>query len=205
MIHSTSIPFFKAQGSGNDFVILDNRNLRVPEQDMADWARKLCRRAFGIGADGLILLDNAPDGADADYIWHFYNADGSRAEMCGNGSRCATRLAVELGMAEAEHVLGTDAGTVRAQVFADEDEVRVQLTPIEGLALDLGLTGPEGKPVHFANTGVPHAVVVVDDLQGVDIAKAGSELRYHDHFAPAGTNANFIQVVDRTHLQLRTY
>jgi diaminopimelate epimerase len=205
MIHSTSIPFFKAQGSGNDFVILDNRNLRVPEQDMADWARKLCRRAFGIGADGLILLDNAPDEADADYIWHFYNADGSRAEMCGNGSRCATRLAVELGMAEAEHVLGTDAGTVRAQVFADEDEVRVQLTPIEGLALDLGLTGPEGKPVHFANTGVPHAVVVVDDLQGVDIAKAGSELRYHDHFAPAGTNANFIQVVDRTHLQLRTY
>ena len=205
MTHKTSIPFFKAQGSGNDFVLLDNRELQVPEQDMAQWARKLCKRAFGIGADGLILLDNAPEGSEADYIWHFYNADGSRAEMCGNGSRCATRLALELGMAGPEHVLGTDAGTVRAEVFADQDEVRVQLTPIEGLNLELPLTGPEGKPVRFANTGVPHAVTIVDDVKAVDIKQAGSEQRYHDHFAPAGTNANFVQVVDRTHLLLRTY
>ncbi|MEG6550922.1 diaminopimelate epimerase, partial [Desulfocurvibacter africanus] len=103
------MPFVKMQGSGNDFVVIDNRDRRVPEEAMADWAKAVCRRAFGIGADGIFFLENPPaDRPGVDFIWHFYNADGSRAEMCGNGSRCAARLAYLLGMAPAHHVIGTD-------------------------------------------------------------------------------------------------
>ena len=122
------IAFTKMHGSGNHFVLLDNRSLRAPRADMAEWARRICAPGFGVGADGLIFLDLAPAGSGADTMWHFYNADGSRAEMCGNGSRCAARLAMELGMAGPRHVLLTDAGPIHAAVDPDSDQVKVQLT-----------------------------------------------------------------------------
>ncbi len=203
---AAAVPFFKMQGSGNDFVVIDNRDAGVAVEDMASWAMALCRRAFGVGADGLFFLENADDRTDVDFKWHFYNADGSRAEMCGNGSRCAARLAYELKMAPAEHSIGTDAGVVRARVLPELGQVKVQLTdPVdERLNIELGLSD-DLNIGHFVNTGVPHTVVFTDDVEDVDIESMGRTLRFHEEFAPSGTNANFAQVVDREHILLRTY
>ncbi len=197
---------YKMQGSGNDFILIDNTESRVPQKAMAEWAQKICRRAFGAGADGLIFLDEAPADSEVDYIWHFYNADGSRAEMCGNGSRCAARLAYELELAGRTHVLGTDAGPVRAEVLPETDEAKVQLTaPIDlKTSMTLSAAGRE-LTVHHVNTGVPHVVQVVDDVDSVDLATIAPALRYHDAFAPAGGNVNFIQVTGPDTIRLRTY
>jgi diaminopimelate epimerase len=208
MASGFDVPFYKMHGSGNDFVLVDNRLLRLPVTRMAEWAKGICRRAFGIGADGLIFLD-LPRSREqgVDYVWHFYNADGSRAEMCGNGSRCAAFLAHSLGMAPAEHVIGTDAGPIRARVLSDLAQVRVQLTPAHGLKIGMEVALEKGGhlPIHFVNTGVPHAVVITADVAAVDVQGLGRELRFHPQFAPAGTNVNFIQVLDREHILLRTY
>lgn len=205
------VPFWKMQGCGNDFVVIDNRELKLPESVMPDWARSICRKAFGVGADGLILLDHALPGSGVDYRWHFYNADGSRAEMCGNGSRCATSLAHWLDMAPARHALGTDAGPVRAEVFPEQGpglcEVKVQLTTPKDLQLNLELTfAGEQYMVHFVNTGVPHAVVFPSGEPHLfDVKKMGRALRTHGHFQPAGTNANFAWVIGPDKIKLRTY
>lgn len=204
-----SVPFYKMQGCGNDFVVIDNRELGVPESQMAEWARKICARAFGVYADGLYFIDNAPEDSGLDYRWHFYNSDGSRAEMCGNASRCMGRLAFELGIAPQEHTFGTDAGPIKAAVITEGDkagEVKVQLTSPKETSLSNELT-VDGRPmtVHFTDTGVPHAVVFVDDVESLDIKRLGAAIRYHEHFAPAGTNANFAQVIDKKTMLLRTY
>lgn len=201
---------FKMQGSGNDFIIVDNRELRLVPVEMPNWARALCRRAFGVGADGLIFLDTAPDHPGVDYVWHFFNADGSRAEMCGNGSRCAAKLAVELGLAGRRHVLGTDAGPIKAEVLPDQDLVTVQLTPFHDLQPNLHLTFPNDSQessweAHFVNTGVPHLVIFSPDVNSLDVQDLGRRFRNHPRFAPGGTNVNFVQVMDRENLLLRTY
>jgi diaminopimelate epimerase len=140
--------FYKMQGSGNDFIIVDNRAAAISPADMPRWAKTLCPHAFSIGADGIIFLE-MDDSGQAATRWHFFNADGSRAEMCGNGSRCATLLAHMLGMAPAEHLMLTDAGTVHAQVFREAGEVEVQLTPARDLALNFPsiLAANPGRPI----------------------------------------------------------
>ena len=205
-LNNNIVAFHKLHGCGNDFVFIDNRTLGVAEKEMARWAAAVCPRAFGVGADGLVFLESPPPDAEADYIWHFFNADGSRAEMCGNASRCAARLAVELGFAGEEHVLGTDAGPVRAVVTPGSEMVTVEL-PLPGetrLNLSLEVDGVE-MTTHFTTMGVPHAVSIHEDVASVDIARFGPGLRHHPSFAPAGTNANFIQIKDRQNILLRTY
>jgi diaminopimelate epimerase len=206
-----TIEFHKMHGCGNDFVLIDNRSPAVPVERMSHWAKAVCPRSFSVGADGVIFLEPAPPSPGPepgpDYVWHFYNADGSRAEMCGNASRCAARLAVRLGLAGPSHVLGTDAGPIQAEV-RDDGTVKVQLTPPHGLQTGMSLALEQDRPeavVHFVNTGVPHAVVVVDDIAGADVQRLGPLLRYHERFLPAGANANFIQVLDRGRIELRTY
>jgi len=206
MTRYDTIPFHKMHGCGNDFALIDNRALAVPRELMVFWAKKICAPHFGVGADGLIFLEDAPVGlTDAAFVWHFFNADGSRAEMCGNASRCAAKLAVKLGLAGAEHVFGTDAGLIRARVL-DDGRVRVQLTPPKDIQthLDLDIKGQKHR-LHFANTGVPHAVLFLEDVSKVDIRELGPAIRYHKQFAPAGTNANFVQRIDSSKLKLRTY
>ena len=207
-IFGPSVPFYKMQGCGNDFVVVDNREAKVAEADMSKWAKALCARAFGVYADGLFFLDDTTEDG-LDYRWHFFNSDGSRAEMCGNASRCAGKLAHAIGLAPAEHTFGTDAGPISAQVLKDGPDagrVKVQLTPPKGLETDIQLE-IDGAPltVHFADTGVPHVVVFVDDIEALDIMDLGSKLRYHERFAPAGTNVNFAQVKDDNTMLLRTY
>ncbi|OIO02308.1 MAG: diaminopimelate epimerase [Desulfovibrionaceae bacterium CG1_02_65_16] len=200
------VPFYKLQGCGNDFVAIDNRVLRLPRELMAEWAKKICPHAFGVGADGLFFLELPAPGVAADYVWHFYNADGSRAEMCGNASRCVGRLAHALGLGGERHVLGSDAGPIAITVDVAAGQVKVQLTEPQALALNIPLS-VQGKETlaHFVNTGVPHTVILVDKVAEVDVASLGRAVRFHEHFAPAGTNVNFVQVVDRRHTLVRTY
>jgi diaminopimelate epimerase len=201
---AASVPFSKMQGSGNDFVLLLNDQLGLPPESMPDWARAICRRAFAVGADGLILLEAAPEEPGIDVRWHFFNNDGSRAEMCGNGARCAARLAFEAGLAPAAFTLGTDAGPVRAEVSPGTEVVKVQLTRPQGLktGLELELDDGERLTVHFVDTGVPHAVVFSDRD---DLTRLGPQLRFHQAFAPAGANVNLVQVRTRDSICLRTY
>jgi len=200
------VPFYKLQGCGNDFVAIDNRVLRLPRELMAEWARRICPRAFGVGADGLFFLELAAPGSGADVLWHFYNADGSRAEMCGNASRCAGRLSHALEIAGERHVLLTDAGPVAIAVDAGAGLVKVQLTAPRDMALHttLSVLGHD-TVVHFVNTGVPHAVILVDKAEVADVAGMGRAVRFHEHFAPAGANVNFVQMVDRGRTLMRTY
>ncbi len=204
--------FHKMQGSGNDFVLIDNRDLQLPRDAMPAWARAISPRALSVGADGVIFLEE-PGDRDADYIWHFYNADGSRPEMCGNASRCAARLALRLGLAGEAHVLGTDAGPIRAVVDEAAGRAKVALTPPRNMALNIALTFPSAtqlapRTVHFVDTGVPHVVIFTDeteDIAAMDIMTYGPALRYHERFAPAGTNANLAVVHGENTLTLRTY
>jgi len=208
MTTKQSITFYKMQGSGNDFVLLLNDSLQVPEKDMAEWARRICPRSFAVGADGLIFLEQRSRSGETQYQWHFFNADGSRAEMCGNGSRCAARLAFELGLAPASHAFDTDAGPVRAEVDPDTGLVKVQLTDYRDLQphMELSLEGDHGLvTVHAVNTGVPHAVYIADKAEAVDLKALGPRVRYHERFAPAGANLNVIEAFNDGSLYVRTY
>ncbi|MFP4213316.1 MAG: diaminopimelate epimerase [Desulfohalobiaceae bacterium] len=201
------VPFFKMQGSGNDFVLIQNDHLRLEPSSMPFWAQKICQRALGVGADGLILLQSAPREQGIDYRWHFFNSDGSRAEMCGNGSRCAAWLAYRLGLAGSSHVLGTDAGPVQAKVLPGKNQVQVQLTRPKDLCLRMELSIPGQGPlqVHYVDTGVPHAVHFSEDPSQLDIQELGPAIRYHPRFAPQGANVNLVGKTGPNQLYVRTY
>ncbi len=195
------IPFVKMQGSGNDFVLIDNRSHELDPEAIGDFIQRVCRRSQSVGADGLILLEES---ARADFRWHFFNADGGRAEMCGNGSRCAARLAHMWGMAPPKLTIETDAGIISAEV--NGRRVRVRLTepsPIDP-AVQIAMNGTDHR-LHFVNTGVPHAVEFVEDLEGCKVAEVGRFIRFHENFQPAGTNVNFVRPLDRSRVAIRTY
>jgi len=200
-----TVSFYKMHGSGNDFILFDNRSLNLPQEKMSSWARALCPRAFAVGADGMIFLDSTP-ADDLDFVWHFFNSDGSRAEMCGNGSRCASLLASKIGLAGRTQIFGTDAGPIKAMVL-ENDQIKVQLTPPKDLRLDISLLLEDGQEVniHYVNTGVPHVVVVCENVKKVDISRMGKAIRFHRNFSPLGTNVNFIQVTSKNFILLRTY
>lgn len=200
-----TVNFHKMQGCGNDFVAIDNRELGIPTEDMPKWAKQVCARAFGVGADGIFFLEDAPR-PEENYRWQFYNADGSRAEMCGNASRCAAKLAYLTGMAPKRHVLGTDAGPVQAEVLGEGERIRVKLGPAVAPELNIPLDiDGEKLSAHFTVAGVPHAVIIAPDAAAVDIKTLGPAVRYHSHFAPAGTNVNFLQLSEQGPHLLRTY
>jgi len=189
-------------GSGNDFVLIDNRDGNIPQKFFKELAQKLCRRHFGIGADGLILIDNS---TIADFKWHFFNADGSSAEMCGNGGRCAARFAYILGIAGKRLTFETLAGIIEAEI-KDDSRVKLQLTEPKELFLDIELELNDEKfLVHHINTGVPHVVVFCDNLKDIDVKRLGSIIRFHDKFSPNGANVNFVQKIGGDFLKVRTY
>ena len=201
------LAFTKMNGTGNDFILVDNRQAQVPPELMPLMAKALCRRGRSVGADGLILLSPS-DRVDEklgklDFYWDFFNADGSSAEMCGNGGRCAARFACDRGLAGRHMVFGTLAGAIRAWV--EGATVKREMVPPWGAYRDLVLEGPSGPvTLHGVNTGVPHAVVPVDDLDAAPVRELGRHLRYHHHFAPAGTNVNFMRA-QGGELWVRTY
>lgn len=202
MAISFPIPFVKMSGTGNDFIIIDHREPLIPREEQPEFARKVCRRMFSVGADGLILLENSDD---ADFSWQFYNADGSVAEMCGNGARCAARFAHTHGIAGRKMRFATLAGIISAEIAEEQEQVQVELTPPTEFREALSITlGGEERRFSALNTGVPHAVMFSEE-EDLPVKEWGRLVRYHDLFQPAGTNANFATLLDTGVLQVRTY
>jgi diaminopimelate epimerase len=201
---------YKMTGSGNDFVFVDGRvepvELWPPKR-----IRAYCRRRTGIGADGLVVLE--PGSEPGAVRFHFFNSDGGRAPMCGNGSLCATRLAAWLELAPADGmILETDAGAFRTRCVPGEAErAEIVLSDIPGLEapsielapgenhIRLGVIGMADLP------GIPHLVVLVDDVRAVNVAERGRALRYHEAIAPAGANVNFVSQAEGGGWTMRTY
>ena len=197
----TWIPFFKMSGSGNDFIVIDNRTPLVPEDRLAAFIRGVCRRKLSAGADGLILVENA-DGAD--FRWRFYNSDASPAEMCGNGARCVARFAFLNGIAGEKMTFLTAVGPVTARV--SDKRVKVNMPDPVDLRLSYPIQLANGPmTVSSVNTGVPHVVIPCPDVDAVDIVALGREIRHHDHYAPSGTNVNVICPGPDGSIAVRTY
>ncbi|UCG22200.1 MAG: diaminopimelate epimerase [Deltaproteobacteria bacterium] len=198
------IDFYKMSGSGNDFILIDNRATIIEPEVAPELARDLCRRKISVGADGLILIENDDE---VDFSWNFFNADGSRAEMCGNGGRCVARLANMLGICGSSLSFRTLAGIIRAEVSGSR--VKLQMTEPRDLKLDMELElNGQRFNTHFVNTGVPHTVFILDGpevLEQQEVVKQGRKVRFHSQFAPAGTNVNFVAVLNEQALALRTY
>lgn len=202
--------FSKLQGSGNDFVLIDNRDGKVYKfiekkgLRLKDFVVKVCALHTGVGADGLILIEE-PEDPSNHFKWQFFNSDGSVAEMCGNGSRCAVRFAYEMGIVGEEVRFETLAGVIKAWVLEGGKRVKVQLTKPHGyreVSLEV-----DGKLIKgsFINTGVPHFVAVVENLKELDVVKLGRAIRFHKEFEPKGTNVNFIEKLSERAIAIRTY
>lgn len=195
------IPFMKMSGSGNDFILIDHRKPLIGNDRMKEFARKVCQRRISVGADGLIFIEPSKK---ADFKWQFFNSDGSVAEMCGNGGRCAARFAYLKGITGPSLTFETLAGTLSAKVSGKR--VKLEMTKPHSLKLDESLL-IDGKKERLSsiNTGVPHVVKFVEDIEAVDIVHLGRAIRNHPHFAPAGTNANFVWLEKDSRLSIRTY
>ncbi|MDD5130243.1 MAG: diaminopimelate epimerase [Candidatus Omnitrophica bacterium] len=186
------LKFTKMVGSGNDFVVItDKLSGNLPEL-----VRALCDRKFGAGADGVLLLSKCKG---ADLKMRIFNADGSEAEMCGNGARCAAYFN---GKPKAR--LLTLAGVIDTQVRGNQ--VKVQLTTPKDIKLDIPLmTSDRLMKVNFINTGVPHAVIFVNGIEGINVKHIGYSIRNHKAFSPRGTNVNFVEEIGENTIRVRTY
>jgi diaminopimelate epimerase len=195
------IHFWKMNGSGNDFVLVDNRDGRIREAEMRTLVTRVCRRRESVGADGMIFV--IPSELH-DFGWRFFNADGSEAEMCGNGGRCVARFAHLNGIAGPKMTFDTLAGPISAEV--NGRIVKVLMPKPHGLRKDVELPLQQGW-IHadFVNTGVPHAVIQVKELSTHPVFEQGRFIRTHPIFAPAGTNADFMCVKGRDAIEVRTY
>lgn len=194
------LQFTKMNGAGNDFVVIDNRDLKT--NLTTEQIALLCDRHRGIGADGLLAVEPAENGAD--YKFRYYNADGGEAEMCGNGARCFGAYTARLSSPTKEIVtFETIAGTLSAELIGTN--VRIAMSDPFDLEMNTTVELEDLNQVHFVNTGVPHAVSFVDDLPALDVLTNGAAIRYHAHFAPNGTNANFAAVLADDHIAIRTY
>lgn len=186
-----NISFFKYQGTGNDFIMIDNRLETFPKKD-TKLIRFLCDRRFGIGGDGLILIESDKM---TDFRMVYYNSDGNESTMCGNGGRCIVAFAHQLGMIQNEtQFLATD-GVHRAMI--EKDQIALQM-------IDVDVITEKGKDV-FLNTGSPHHVIQVDHIDTLDVVKSGSAIRYSEMYQPDGTNVNFVKQLDDGHIRVRTY
>ncbi len=192
--------FTKMDGAGNDFILIDNRagDIHLNGSQIA----RLCDRHRGIGADGILLLENPSD--HVDFRMRYFNADGGEAEMCGNGARCFARFANKVAGAEGKISFETPAGVISAELAGDL--VALQMTEPTDLQLSVPLQiGAEKKIVHFINSGVPHVVVPVAQVGNVDVSREGSALRHHKAFLPKGANVNFIEKRGADKIAVRTY
>ena len=190
-------------GAGNDFVLIDNRAGQFPAPD-AQLIRRICQAHTGVGADGLMLLSES---VENDFRLQYFNADGSRGEMCGNGARCAVRLAHFLQMTDRTCSFDIDDVVYQAEVVSDSYVKLAMQSP--RILLDdekIRLAGVQHSgPMLWLDTGVPHLVLLVDDVDSVDVVTRGRELRYHAAFEPSGTNVNFLERQPDGHMKIRVY
>lgn len=184
--------FYKYQGTGNDFVIFDNRNASI--QLSREQVAFLCHRRFGIGADGLMLLNSHPD---YDFEMKYYNADGGESTMCGNGGRCLVKFAFDCGIERTEYRFLAIDGEHLARI-EDGGNVALKMNDVDSIKTETD---------HFIlNTGSPHYVQIVQDLQQLDVVSKGRAVRYNDTFAKEGINVNFVEKTgDPESIIVRTY
>ena len=184
--------FRKYQGTGNDFIIIDNRNLIFPK-DNIQLIQKLCNRRFGIGADGLILLENE-NGVDFKMV--YYNSDGNQSSMCGNGGRCLVAFAKHLNIFSTKATFIAADGLHHASLLQN-GTVSLQMKDVVTVRTEAKYT--------FLDTGSPHHVQLVDDLQSLNVKELGSAIRYSNLYGPDGSNVNFVTQIAPNHFAIRTY
>ena len=184
------LPFYKYQGTGNDFVMIDNRSNTFPKENKSLVA-KLCDRRFGIGADGLILLENDES---VDFKMVYFNSDGNQGSMCGNGGRCLVAFANFLGIIGKETSFNAVDGLHSAII--EDDMVELKMNSVNEI---------HTKPnAYYLNTGSPHHVQVVESLEDLDVQKEGAKLRY-GLYGERGSNINFVEPLDEGSFAVRTY
>jgi diaminopimelate epimerase len=186
------IPFSKYQGTGNDFIIIDNRNLFFPKGDSALVAR-LCDRRFGIGADGLLLLE---EDDRTDFRMVYYNSDGNQSSMCGNGGRCIVAFAKKLGLVQGNTTFVATDGLHTAETDAS-GIVSLQMKDVDMIQQRNGHT--------FLDTGSPHHVELVENLKVFDVRNQGAKIRYSDLYGKPGSNVNFVKPEPDGAFSVRTY
>ena len=201
------LEFSKMNGSGNDFVVIDNRFYYFSHEELTDLAKRLCERRKSVGADGLLVF-NPPDDEQHHYRMKYYNADGTVGTMCGNGACCLARFAQQAGMHDNELVFESDAGLYRVEPGGPGD--RVKLFVPDPQRIQLNLARPV-KNIHYIWTGTEHAVYFLEDLTHAPVGTMGPEIRQAPEFAPEGVNVNFVHVLDpgqddrAAELEVRTY
>lgn len=187
-----NIEFYKYHGAGNDFVLLDNREDKYNHLTKKDVAI-LCHRRFGIGSDGMMMLENI-DGYD--FKMRYFNADGGEASMCGNGGRCIVAFAKLLGILQKNRTVFMAVDGYHEAFINEYNIVKLRMTDIKSIK--------KGNGYYFLNTGSPHYVCYVEDIDNFDVFGEGEKIRYSSEFAPEGTNVNFIQKT-KSVLKIRTY
>ena len=186
------ITFYKYEGTGNDFIFIDNRQNNFPKNDIK-LIEKLCDRRFGIGADGLILLEND---VDADFRMVYYNSDGNQSSMCGNGGRCIVAFAKSLNIISNQTTFIATDGLHHASIH-ENGIVTLQMKDVDEVKIESDFV--------FLNTGSPHHVMLVDDLNNFDVKNNGAKIRYSDLYGKVGSNVNFVNQTSDNHFRLRTY
>lgn len=185
-----NVHFYKYQGTGNDFIIIDNRtgDYQLTTQQIV----RLCDRKFGIGADGLILFQNDPE---SDFYMNFFNPDGSQS-FCGNGSRCVVHFAKNLNLIGDQCQFSAIDGKHQSEI--DNSVFRIRMRDVTGIK-------QLEQFAFYLNTGSPHYVEFVENLDEVSVFEEGRNIRYDAQFAPGGTNVNFVEIVSEGHIRVRTY
>lgn len=190
-----SIPFFKYQGAGNDFILIDDRDGKVDILLNQEKIEQLCDRRFGIGADGLILMQKSMDGAG--FFMKYYNSDGRQSTFCGNGGRCFISFANKLGVSNGVFsFLGTDG--VHSGIKSQDGLIILSMNDVkEIMSLD--------DHSHTLYTGSPHYVSFVDDVEALNVFEKGRAVRNSEMFIKEGINVNFVQTISPSQILIRTY
>jgi diaminopimelate epimerase len=195
-----SFDFIKAEGAGNDFIIIDAENLPAAI-DINKLVAKICQRKKSIGADGVMLYDKSDT---CDFKMRIFNPDGGEVEMCGNGARCLALYAYTYKINKHQMTMETKAGVIEVEI--NNGIPRLKLTDPKDTKLNFVIAvDNQDLEVAFTNTGVPHVIYEVDKVDEVPVKELGAKIRYHKEFAPEGTNANFIEIADEHNLRIRTY
>ncbi len=197
------IIFFKMSGHGNDFIVIDNIDGRI-SLDWRKHASTWCRRRLSVGADGLLLMEPSER---ADFRLRIFNSDGSEAEMCGNGARCAAVFASAHKIAGTHMSFETLAGIIGAEVDGDNASIQLTDPKWEKKRIELDIDG-ETLTLYCVNTGVPHVVLFVTgvtEMSDEEVKRKGSLIRFHRAFEPEGTNVNFVEILEPGRIQIRTY
>ncbi len=194
------IPFTKMEGTGNDFIMIDNRQGLLSKVKLADFVARICNRRYGVGADGAIILENDRQTA---FVMRYINCNGEEAAMCGNGARCIARFAHRLGVVDKKFSFRTKSGIHEAEIIDEEVKLRFGTAKIirKDLIIEVGEVKYDGDLI---DSGVPHFVAYVTDTDAIDVKKSGRTLRNVCEFGAEGTNVDFIQIA-KDLVKIRTY